>query len=371
MKIFLIFLQNRYIYYKDKFYRRGECFMKKTRKLFIFVGKPNDVTSVLEEILFKGVINVPLGTTVTSPMVEECFANNRSLACALSDYHGNPIEAYAIRVNPEVYVLPSIYTSKDIGTQFAEIADALDCDIGDHKSNSSGLNGVPTVKDCAYCKYLSGIIGKNGRTVYKDKYFFVLPTEGQFIKGYFLIIPYRHIMSNAELTPEELEDFKNVLEDVELMIKLTYHCSSVLVWENGSGKSGIGKAKDSIVHSHVHIAPSTVTSNSVITLSGFPFKTITLNELSKYNESSYLLIRTTNPNEWIIDSSKERYIPRQYIRQILAEEYGIEGEKWNWRKFPFYDNVYESVDDVVNMLKQNWEKLPERVKDRTRFLISS
>lgn len=344
--------------------------MKKTRKLFIFVGKAADVSSVLDKLLFKGVINVPLGTPVTNLMIEECFANNRSLACAATDYQGNPIQAYVIRVNPDNYVLPAIYTSNDIATQFAEIADALDCDIGDHKSNSSGLNGAPTVKDCAYCKYLSGVIGKNGRTVYKSKHFFVLPTEGQFVKGYLLIIPYRHIMSNAELTPEELKEFNEVLEDVELMIKLTYHCSSVLVWENGSGKSGVGKAKDSIVHSHVHMAPSAITSDSVSKISGFPFKTITLNELFKYNEVSYLLIRTQDPKDWIIVPSKDRYIPRQYVRQILGEEYGVKGEEWNWRKFPFYDNVYECVDDIVNALRQNWEELPERVKDRTRFLIS-
>ena len=83
-----------------------------------------------------------------------------------------------------------------------------------------------------------------------------MPSIGQFINGYLLIIPKAHVMSMAEFSKELIDEFNIVLEDVIAILKLTYNFSDILVWENGTGNSGKGKAKDSVVHCHVHVAPS-------------------------------------------------------------------------------------------------------------------
>lgn len=78
-------------------------------------------------------------------------------------------------------------------------------------------------------------------------------------------------MSNAELINYKSKEFLTVLEDISCILKMTYNVSNVLVWENGTGNSGIGKAKNSIVHAHTHIAPSNLNATTIETISDFPF----------------------------------------------------------------------------------------------------
>lgn len=350
--------------------------MRKTRNLFILSGSPENTVLVLNELRFKGMLCYPYGVKISDTFLENAFKNNKSVACSESDYTGNCNTAIRINITTHSSVsnheTATIFVDDpDIASQFVIIADNLDCDIGDHKSNSSGLNGTPTVKDCAYCRYLAGYPADNERTVYQSENFFVLPTVGQFITGYLLIIPFEHVMSNAELDAERLEEFKEVLSDLEYLLKLTYNASNVLVWENGSGNCGIGKAKDSIVHSHVHVCPSQYTSEKIMSVSGFPFETITLDELKNYKEHSYLLVRTPDHNVWKINNNPELYIPRQYVRQLVAEEYGLPGDSWNWRTHHFSKKMYQTVEDIKVALIKNWDTVPERIKKNTSFLIET
>ncbi len=346
--------------------------MKKTRNLFTLTGSPQDTSLVLSEIRFKGMIVSPYGESVTDTFVENAFQNNKSVACSKTDYLGkkHAIEIHIVSPSASPVNRQTIFVNEpNIAGQFERIADSLECDIGDHKSNSSGLTGTPTIADCAYCRYLAGYPADNERTVYQTENFFVIPTVGQFIKGYLLVIPFEHVMSNAELDAKRLGEFKYVLEDIEYLLRLTYDAKNVLVWENGSGNGGVGKAKDSIVHSHVHICPSTYTSEKIMEVSGFPFETLTLEELKYYKEHSYLLVRTPNHDIWKINNNPNLYIPRQYVRQLVAEEYGLPGDSWNWRTNHFSEKMYQTVSDIENALRQNWNYLPKRIQDNTRFLI--
>lgn len=354
--------------------------MKKTRNLFLLVGSPADTQKALEAINFKGLITVPYWTHCTPAEVEQIFKNNKSVVCSQDDFVGKiPKNAVIVNVVPTArsHVCSSRQTiylrdSESIAIQFENIAVNLNLDIGDHKSNSSGSSDGPTKKDCAYCQYLSGNIQENERTVYRSENFFVIPTLGQFITGYLLIIPNEHIMSNGELSPEHLEEFKFVLEDIEFIIKLAYPDSKgILVWENGSGSGGKGKAKDSLVHSHVHVAPSALTSNDIKEMSGFDFDEIDLHDLQFYKAHSYLLVKNPDNEKWIINNDPEVYIPRQYVRQLIAEEYGIPGEAWNWRTHPFGEKMYETASTIISALRVNKDQLPERIRNRTNFLFNA
>ncbi|MBQ7410748.1 MAG: hypothetical protein IJW20_05150 [Clostridia bacterium] len=353
--------------------------MKKTRNLFLLVGSPADTPKALEAIKFKGLITVPYWTPCLPLDVEKAFKNNKSVVCSRDDFVGKiPKNAVIVNVVPTARshvcsLRQTIYLrySESIANQFEKIANDLNLDIGDHKSNTSGLFDGPTKKDCAYCQYLDGNIQKNKRTVYRSSNFFVIPTLGQFITGYLLIIPDQHIMSNGELSPEHLEEFKNVLEDVEYILKLAYPGYKILVWENGSGSSGKGKAKDSLVHSHVHVAPSALTSNDIKEISGFDFDEINLFDLPKYKDHSYLLIKNPDNEKWIINNNPEVYIPRQYVRQLIAEEYEIPGDAWNWRTHPFEDKMYQTIDDIITVIWKNRDQLPERIRNNTNFLFDA
>lgn len=177
-------------------------------------------------------------------------------------------------------------------------------------------------------------------------------TLGQFINGYLLIIPYDHIMSNAELDESKRKEFQTVLDDISYILKMTYNVSNVLVFENGTGNSGIGKAKNSVVHSHTHIVPSELNADKIKMISGFPFEEISFEQLPDYTKESYLLIQKS-ASSWIICQNPNLYIPRQYVRQLLADEYNIPGECWNWRIYGFEDKMHETDKQIMNTLKTN------------------
>lgn len=339
--------------------------MKKTRNLFVLTGCTQDVKTALDHIKFKGV-TVLADDNVTTQAISEVFANNKSVVC--TDYppcNATPIVVNVVNNNTSTFSENCIDISfGDIAGQFKSIADNFDCDIGDHKSNSSGLAGAPTASDCAYCRYLRGESSLPERTIYSSEHFFAITTLGEFIPGYWLIIPYEHVMSNAEVDFSIQKELLTVIEDMCYLLNLTYGDSSYLVWENGTGNSGRGKAKDSVVHAHTHLVPSTLTAEKIEELSGFHFEKISTEELSKYSLHSYLLVKDT-ANTWRISNNPAVYIPRQYVRQLVADEYGIPGEQWNWRQYPFKEQMMQSYYDMANAIRKNWDNLPDRIKANT------
>lgn len=354
--------------------------MKKTRNLFLLVGSPEDIMSALETIQFKGLITNGYFHPLLPEFVAKVFDCNKSVIGSHDDYVGKiPEDAIVINVVPTArsHVCSSRQTiylgdTESIEKQFEKIADSLGLDVGDHKSNSSGSTDGPTKKDCAYCQYLAGHVQKNERTIYRSENFFVIPTLGQFVTGYLLIIPYQHIMSNGELSREHLEEFQIVLSDIEYILKLAYpEAKGVLVWENGSGTSGKGKAKDSLVHSHVHIAPTGLTADAIKEMAGFPFTELGIMDLPKFKEHSYLLMRCPDKEKWLINNDPKVYIPRQYVRQLIAEEYNIPGDAWNWRTHPYEEKMHETIRDITSALLENQSQLPERIRNNTSFLFDA
>lgn len=341
--------------------------MKKTRNLFVLNGCKQNVNTVLDHIKFKGV-TVLADDHVTRQAISEVFANNKSAVCMYCppDYATAAIQVNVVNNNSSAYAENCInIASGDIAGQFKSIADKLNCDIGDHKSNSSGLTDAPKTSDCAYCRYLEHKSNLPERTIYSSEHFFVMTTLGEFVAGYWLIIPYEHVMSNAELDFSTQKELLEVVEDMSYLLNLTYGSSNYLVWENGTGNSGRGKAKDSVVHAHTHLAPSSLTAEKIEELSGFHFEKISTKELSKYNLHSYLLVKDS-ANTWRISNNPDVYIPRQYVRQLLADEYGIPGEQWNWREYPFKELMMQTYYDTADAIRENWAHLPDRIKERTK-----
>lgn len=349
---------------------RINVIMKKTRNIFVLTGSKQDVQVAMDNIQFKGVTVLP-HNDVSMQSISDVLSNNKSVVCSQNPpCCFSPIEIEVINDKNSSFKDGCIINISlgDIAGQFRDIADKLNCDIGDHKSNSSGLTEAPKPADCSYCKYLHKGIYSGERTIYSSDHFFVMPTLGEFIPGYLLIIPYQHVMSNAELDLPTQKELLDVIEDISYLLKLTYGRFHFLVWENGTGNSGRGKAKDSIVHAHTHIAPSTLTAKAIEKLSGFHFEEISTEELSEYNQYSYLLVKNS-ANTWKISNNPGTYIPRQYVRQLLADEYDIPGEQWNWRTFPFREQMMQTYYDMADAIRKHWNSLPDRIKANTRAYV--
>lgn len=340
--------------------------MKKTRNLFVFKGELNDVKKVLSELHFKG-LTVLDSDNITLEDIENVFKCNKSLACRYipNSYSYEQIPIKVINTPSSVSGCINLFEA-NIASQFESIIQSYNLDIGDAKSNDSGINGAPSIDDCPYCKFLGGHKEAFNRMIYESKNFYAQPTVGQFIRPYLLIIPKVHAFSLGNLAPELLNEFLDVLDDCIYILNLTYHTSNFIVFENGTGNSGKGKAKNSVVHSHIHLVQSNMTAQTIENISKFEFEKIPIEEISKFGNSSYLLIR--DEPYWYINEDPKLYIPRQYIRQLLAEEHGKKDE-WNWRTHPFYDLIQYTVNDITSALKEHYDMLPERIKQNTQITL--
>lgn len=340
--------------------------MKQTRKIFCLdCYDPPDEQIIRDTLQFKGLTTF-FRKNISLEDLVDVFKHNKSALCISSSLPGN--------FSKKAIMVDNLNVNADLISQFKSIVEKNNCDIGDHNSNRSGLTGAPTIADCTYCRTIKGISKEVSKILYASENFYVKATLGEFINGYLLIIPYSHIMSNAELSFTLRQEFLEVLEDVTYILQLTYGTPNVLVWENGSGNSGVGKAKDSIVHSHTHIAPSNMTYATIENESGFPFKKISYDQLSDYKTASYLLINNFTSSSyfslnWNICQESGLYIPRQYIRQLLAEEYNLPGESWNWRTHHFEEKIIETDNQIIKTLKRYWAMLPQRIRDRTKDYI--
>ena len=343
--------------------------MKATRQIFALTGNPEDVNQVLRRLNFKG-IQVFTEPDISPDDVLSTYLDNKSIVCQDCDciYGENPIVINVANLSTSKNILYSynyidIADMSTVKRQFMEIASQNLCDIGDPKSNSSGLNGSPKVSECNYCKfYYEGIDPIGQKILYESKRFIVLPTLGEFIHGYPIIVPKAHVMSCAEFDEVTMSEFLGVLKDVLFILQKTYKTKNFLVWENGTGNGGKGKAKDSVVHSHVHVAPSKLTADKIELIAGFPLREISTSEISEYTKNSYLMIK--DGTKWRINDDPNVYIPRQFVRQLIAEEYHLAGDIWNWRTHPFVDKMQETHEQIMYALYRDWNNVPKRIRRR-------
>ena len=349
-----------------------------TRKLIKLHIPPGiDSSQVMQELVFKGATRIS-SDTATVKQILDVWQNNKTVICCGTIPQSFGADVVDILVTSSPHILTpnaiNVLNGGPIVEQFERIVQQYGIDVGDHKSNSSGITGAPSIEDCKYCHYIKdNFYDKkidNYRVTYRSSHFFVMPGLGQFINGYFLAIPFGHITSMAELgSTDLLRELLEVIDDVKYIINLTYGSPSILVWENGTGHGGYGKAKDSVVHAHVHIAPSTLSPKSIKSISGFSFDEITSKEIRDYGENSYLLLKGED-DSWFINDDPELYIPRQYIRQLLADEYKV-GDIWNWRTHMFLEKICETMRDVNAALKANWENLPVRIRERVKDYVDN
>lgn len=344
--------------------------MKATRKVFSVKGKESAVRTVLNGLMgFKAV--TVLSDMVTPDAMSEVFKNNKNVVCRAEDIsyslkNEDVVDVHATDSDMMIFGVKNIINVKgNIVRQFMEIAEEHDIDIGDHASNASTKSALKS--DCLFCKLLAGKPVHEQASLYESKNFLVIPGSSAFLDGYIMILPKPHVMSCAELDLEQRLEMLEVINDIKFILSSIYK-KDVLVWENGSGLDGKGKPKTSIVHAHIHACPSTLNVLETTNATGIPVHPISFEDLPKFKENSYLLIMDYD-RKWYISYNPDLYIPRQYVRQLIAMEHNINGELWNWRKYPFWDNVEKTGNDFLSFVKNNYGKLNTSIKKATEKFI--
>jgi diadenosine tetraphosphate (Ap4A) HIT family hydrolase len=196
---------------------------------------------------------------------------------------------------------------------------------------------TPT-KKCDFCDEFSGGLENSftarygsdlkSRIILKTENFSVLPSLGQIVEGYLLIVPTKHYTALADLPMQLVQELSRLCGRVRSALFDTY--GPALLFEHGvrAGQSG----GCGIEHAHLHAVPFAYAIEPVEELKqrhSFKF----IRGISEINNevprtSSYLYYENISGQPCVFDVD---FVPSQYLRKLLAESAGI--DLWDWREY--------------------------------------
>ena len=334
--------------------------MNLTQKTIILVGNPENLREALD--IIRGFKACTCVKEMTDDIISNVYHHNKNVVHATRVYNldlkDEPIVVKIVRGD-------SNFDNMELGLEnimddFPKLMDTLNVDVGDHIIDDSASVKSDT-DNCMICRIAHGKpIRKDEHIIYESKNFFLVPGLGAFYEGYVMLCPKRHIMSFAELNEEEHEEFLQVLDDVRYILKSVYG-QEVFAFECGSGRNGGGKHATSIVHAHLHFAPTDMPVLQCVQKSGIFPGLICPNDLGKYGEYPYMLYIDQN-DDWYISSNPNSYYPRQHPRQVLADYMGLPKGEYNWRTHAHEEQMAVIYDEIASFLRKNFDRLPSWMK---------
>jgi diadenosine tetraphosphate (Ap4A) HIT family hydrolase len=198
-----------------------------------------------------------------------------------------------------------------------------------------GASGT-TPQNCEFCDEFGGGVNNGFYARYQDcpktrillstENFYVVPSVGQLVDGYLLVLPKDHYTTLDELTTELVAELADTSERVRAALSEIY--GSCVCFEHGARgplNGGCG-----IYHAHLHIVPLSGISDPAESLKlKFPFaELVHLREIGHRSASlsSYLFYQDSDARLYLFDTGP---LPSQYMRKLLAD--ALRTQDWDWR----------------------------------------
>lgn len=343
--------------------------MNKTQKTIVLTGDPCITGKALE--IIKGFKAVSVVKMLTPATVRNVYYHNKNVVYYASGGLGGLDLKMVQEYRPIVLNCISGKSKIDqmqLGTDniiedFPKLLESLNIDSGDHVLFDSKDSGEAR-NNCFICKVVEGKPDHPEHVLYESNNFLAIPGLGAFFEGYVMIVPKRHIMSFAELKPEEFEEFLRVLNDLRFILESIYG-KKIFVFECGSGRDGGGKHSTSIVHAHVHLAPTDMPVLECVQNSGLhPAQIMPRDLIADYGKYAYMLYITQEDN-WYITSDPKTYFPRQHPRQVLADYMGLSKGEYNWRTHPYRERLDSIAEEIYSFLRKEFKNLPVWIQRAT------
>lgn len=209
---------------------------------------------------------------------------------------------------------------------------------------------LPYAADCEFCDEFAGGRANSfaahygndiaSRTILERGTFRILPSLGQIVPGYLLLVPNRHYRAFADMSWGELKAADDLKDQMRTF------CGSSLLFEHGARTSDSGGC--GISHAHLHLVPFPEEKDPVEELTrSFPFEELTgLLDLKRVQPGrSYLYYESVRGNKYVLYPP---FIPSQYVRRLLASALG--SEAWDWRRCGREEELLRTVAHASRML---------------------
>jgi len=213
-----------------------------------------------------------------------------------------------------------------------------------------------TLAKCDFCNELSGgwensfsrIYGSHleSRVLVRSNNFAVVPSLGQIVESYLLVLPIKHFKAIGDLPRHYLDEFVAVCQCVGEV--LNNESGPNILFEHGTRSEGVGGC--GIYHAHRHAVPLGKVSDPVDALkSRFPYAELThLSEISKQSAGlpSYLFYQDSHARLFLFDTGP---LPSQYMRKVLADALGK--DDWDWRIAGREERLLTTMQRLSEQLK--------------------
>ena len=228
------------------------------------------------------------------------------------------------------------------------------------------------VLSCDFCKenillpnryhniYSKKIVNFKQRIIKKFNEFYLIPTLGQLLEHYLLIVSYKHITGSSQLSYCSFDNLKIIMDK---LIEINEEKNKkTLFFEHGMPNEGIECFGGcGITHLHIHSIPVNIpdikkffnkleeffknktTKYSVETLSDW-------SDIVKYKNFSYLIIKIESEVKVFLfkvniiksDKVNKEEVPSQLIRQFLKDFFSLDKD-YNWRN---YNDEYLEIQNT-------------------------
>jgi diadenosine tetraphosphate (Ap4A) HIT family hydrolase len=189
---------------------------------------------------------------------------------------------------------------------------------------------------CDFCNEFSGAAENTFNRIYEGRPenrvllrsndFAVIPSLGQIVEGYLLVLPIKHFKALGDLPVLLRQEFTTICEWAGEALKGKY--GPYILFEHGTRSEGVGGC--GIYHAHLHATPLAGVSDPVNSLKlRFPYIELDhLNEISKRSTGfpTYLFYQDSDAKLYLFDTGP---LSSQYMRKLLADALGK--EDWDWR----------------------------------------
>lgn len=345
--------------------------MLRTQRMIVLTGQIEIIKKAVKTI--SGFKAVTLVARLNPEIIKNVYKHNKNLLVisptydmGLNKYKPIVINAISGKTNIDRHQLGD----ENILEDFPKILNHYGIDVGDHICHDSNAAYDEIKEKCFICKVAKGCPDKPEHILYESENYMVLPGLGAFFEGYVMIVPKKHVMSMAELAEESeelYEEFLRVLNDMRFILESIYH-KKIFVFECGSGKGGEGKHTTSIVHAHVHMAPSDIPVLKSVQKSGLYPGLIHPRSLKNYGKYPYMLY-IDQDDTWYIVSDPDTYFPRQHPRQILADYMELKEGEYNWRTHPHREEMDTIAEEIYCFLRKEYDNLPPWIQDSVKKYI--
>ncbi len=199
-------------------------------------------------------------------------------------------------------------------------------------------SAVAALNECAFCSLES-----REQVIETSNVGLAVPSLGAFIDGWLLIVPKRHMLSLAEMSRDECEQFKDFATHVRQRLEQMY--GPAVEFEHGSAGSS-RSAGCGVDHAHSHLVPFDEPLRPLIAALGPDFDEMEWSPLDENGpcpdlDQDYITI-CDSTGSWITYS---RSLPGQVVRRALAE---WKGEyRWDWKANLHQDRAVRTLASLV------------------------